>query len=106
MNVILFKQIIQDAIVGEISEEMILCLIRAGMVLKKVNVWKTFAVARDSSDSIVTAINVVQKNIKAEANKETYKAKKKLSRKATNLDMGKRLWFQNKKQNQNKFSIQ
>ena len=32
MNAILFKQIIQDAIVGEMSEEMILCLIRAEMV--------------------------------------------------------------------------
>ena len=33
MNVILFEQIIQNIIVGNFSEEMILCLIRAGMVL-------------------------------------------------------------------------
>ena len=56
MNVILFKQIIQNAVMGDISEEMILCLIRAGMVLKNVQVWKTFAISRDSSGNIGTAM--------------------------------------------------
>jgi len=49
MNVVLFQQIIHNNIEGVISEEMILCLIRAGMVLTNVSFWKTFAIARDSS---------------------------------------------------------
>ena len=40
MNVIRFKQIIQNFIVEDFSEEMILCLIRAGMVLSVVQLWK------------------------------------------------------------------
>ena len=86
MNVILFKQIIRNSIVEDFSEEMILCLIRAGMVLTIVKVWKTFALARDSSGSIVTAMNSAQKITKAEANKETKTKKKNSGRKATNLE--------------------
>ena len=48
MNVVLFQQIIQYNIKEQISEEMSLCLIRAGMVLTNVSVWKTFTPARDS----------------------------------------------------------
>ena len=36
MNVVLFQQIIQYNIKEQISEEIILCLIRAGMVLTNV----------------------------------------------------------------------
>ena len=56
MNAIIFKQIIQDAIVEDFSEEMILCLLRAGMVVTIVNAWKTFDIARDSSDAIGNAM--------------------------------------------------
>ena len=52
MNVVIFQQIIQDNVIESISEEMILCLIRAGMVLTNVSLWKTFAIARDSSYEI------------------------------------------------------
>ena len=61
MNIILFKQIIQDNIVGYISEEMILGLIRAGMVLTNANVWKTFAIARDSSNYIDNTMKSTRK---------------------------------------------
>ena len=73
MNVILYKQIIQDAIVGEIYEEMILFLIRAGMVLTNVNVWKTFAIARDSSDGIDTAMKSSLKTAMTKEKKETWR---------------------------------
>ena len=74
MNVILFKQIIQDNFVGYISEEMILCLIRAGMVLKNANLWKTFAIARDLSNTMKST----RKTSLAEGKKETWtKSKKK-----------------------------
>ena len=56
MNVILFKQIREYAVVGNISEEMILCLIRAGMVVTNVQVWKTFAISRHSSNNIGTTM--------------------------------------------------
>ena len=61
MNVILFKQIIQDTFAGNISEEMILCLIRAGMVLTNANVWKTFASARDSGYAIDNTMKYTRK---------------------------------------------
>ena len=69
MNIILFKQIIQDTIVGNISEEMILCLIRAGMVLTNANVWKTFAIARDSSNYIDNTMKSTQKTNLAKGKK-------------------------------------
>ena len=66
---------------------MILYLIRAGIVLTIVKVWKTFALATDSSDSIVTAMNSVQKTSKAKAILRTQtKAKSHTGRKATNLE--------------------
>ena len=55
MNVVLFQKIIQNIVKEQISEEMILCLIRAGMVLTNVSVWKTFATARDSYYMTLTA---------------------------------------------------
>ena len=61
IHVILFKQIIQDTFVGNISEEVIFCLIRAGMVLKNANVWKTFAVTRDSSYDIDNTMKYTRK---------------------------------------------
>ena len=70
MNVILFKQIIQDTFVGNISEEMILCLIRAGMVLTNANVWKTFAVARDSGYAIDNTMKCTRKTALTLARKE------------------------------------
>ena len=71
MIVILLKQIIQNAVVGEISEEMILCIIRAGMVLTNVQVWKTFAVSRDSSDNIGTAMESSLKTTITKVKKDT-----------------------------------
>jgi len=56
MNIVLFQQIIQDNVVGNISEEMILCLIRAGMDLTNVSLWKTFAIARDSSYEVINTM--------------------------------------------------
>ena len=61
MNVIVFKQIIQVNFIGNISEEMILCLIRAGMVLTNANMWKTFAIARDSGYAIDNTMKYTQK---------------------------------------------
>ena len=81
MNIILFKQIIQDNIVGNIYEEMILCLIRAGMVLTNANVWKTFAIARDSSNYIDNTMKSTRKTNLAKGNKEAWtKSKKKTSK--------------------------
>ena len=60
MNVVLFQQIIQNNVKEQISEEMILCLIRAGMVLTNVSVWKKFATARDSCYDIDSTMKYTQ----------------------------------------------
>ena len=77
MNVVLFKQIIQNAITGDISEEMILCLIRAGMVLTNVQVWKTFVSSRDSGNINRTTKGTVLKTTLNKAKKSTRTTTKK-----------------------------
>ena len=47
----------------QISKEIILCLITAGMVLMNVSVWKTFATARDSCYDIGNTIKYTQKQL-------------------------------------------
>ena len=78
VNVIIFKQVIQNAIVRDISEEISLRLIRAGLVITNVNVWKTFIFARDSSNNIGIAMKSTQKTAMTKDKKETQtKATKK-----------------------------
>ena len=93
MNVILFKQIIQNAVVGNISEEMILCPIRAGMVLTNVQVWKTFAISRDSSVNIGTAMKNARKTTMTKEKKNTRTTAKKHHKK---LAVGKTIQIANK----------
>ena len=40
---------------------MILCLIRAGMVLTNVSLWKTFAIARDSSYEVINTMKYTRR---------------------------------------------
>ena len=81
MNVILFKQIREYAVVGNISEEMILCLIRAAMVVTNVQVWKTFAISRHSSNNIGTTMGSLLNT--------TLQSKFKKASNATQLSVGK-----------------
>ena len=83
MNVVLFKQIIQNAITGDISEEMILCLIRAGMVLMNVQVWKTFVSSRDSGNINRTTKGIVLKTTLNKAKKSTRTTTTKNSKKGS-----------------------
>ena len=52
MNVTLFMQIIQKFWTDTLSEEIITCLIRAGMVLALTKIWKGFVHERDFSGNI------------------------------------------------------
>ena len=91
MNVVLFQQIIHNNIEGIISEEMILCLIRAGMVLTNVSFWKTFAIARDSSYEV--------SNIMKYTRRATSTGQKQIkSRKITNAEAKK---FERKEKSSN-----
>jgi hypothetical protein len=56
MNVILFKQIIQDFYVENLSEEVIICLIRAGMVLTITEIWRVFVQKRDFCGNIAKSM--------------------------------------------------
>ena len=85
MNVVLFQQIIHD----NISEEMILCLIRAGMVLTNVSFWKTFATARDSSYEVTNIMKYTRRATSTEQIK---------SRKITNAEVKK---FEHKEKSSN-----
>ena len=89
MNVVLFQQIIHNNIEGVISEEMILCLIRAGMVLTNVSFWKTFAIARDSSYEVS---NIMKYTRRAKSTDQTK------SRKITNAEAKK---FEHKEKSSN-----
>ena len=56
LNLTLFREIIQ--IIGEFnpSEAIIVCLIRAGMVLTVTDIWKTFIEERDLRGNIATTM--------------------------------------------------
>jgi len=56
LNLTLFREIIQ--IIGEFnpSEAIVVCLIRAGMVLTITNIWKTFIEERDLRGNIATTM--------------------------------------------------
>ena len=63
MNVTLFMQIIQDFWTGYLSEEIITCLIRAGMVFTITEIWKVFVQKRDFSGNIVESIEKAKRKI-------------------------------------------
>ena len=62
MNVILFKQIIQDCHVENLSEEVILCLFRAGMVHTITEIWRVFVQKRDFSGNIASSMGKAKRN--------------------------------------------
>ena len=69
---------------------MILCLIRAGMVLTNVSVWKTFATARDSCHDIdstmkYTQTAAVNAGLKKRQNKKVTNTGLKETRKVDNF---------------------
>ena len=63
MNVTLFMQIIQDCWTGYLSEEIITCLIRAGMVFTITEIWKVFVQKRDFSGNIVESMEKAKRKI-------------------------------------------
>ena len=62
MNVILAKQIIQDCNAENLSNEVILCLIRAGMVLTITEIWRVFVQKRDFSGNIAKPMEKAKRN--------------------------------------------
>ena len=77
MNVVLFK-ILHNAITGEISEEMIACLIRAGMVLANVQVWITLVSSRDSDNINRTTKGTMLKTTMSKTKKSAKTTKKEV----------------------------
>ena len=63
MNVTLVKQIIQECNLENPSNEEILCLIRAGMVLTLTKIWRVFVQERDFSGSIAKTMEKAKRNI-------------------------------------------
>ena len=88
MNVILFKQIIQEFWTEHLSEEIVACLIRAGMVLTITEIWKAFVQERDFSGNIVESMEKAKrkKSKKTEASKSkevVTKTKKTVAKKSS-----------------------
>ena len=65
MNVTLVKQIIQECNLENPSNEEILCLIRAGMVLTLTKIWRVFVQERDFSGNIAKTMEKAKRNIPA-----------------------------------------
>ena len=74
INVIICKQIIQDCYVENLSEEIIICLIRAGMVLAITETWKIFVQKRDFSGNIANSMEKATRNKSAKT--KVYSSKK------------------------------
>ena len=56
LNITLFREIIQIIGTFNPSEAIVVCLIRAGMVLTVTDIWKTFIVERDLRGNIATSM--------------------------------------------------
>ena len=63
MNVTLVKQIIQECNMENPSNEEVLCLVRAGMVLTLTKIWRVFVQERDFSGSIAKTMEKAKRNI-------------------------------------------
>ena len=63
MNVTLFMQIIQDFWTGYLSEDIVTCLIRAGIVFMITEIWKVFVQKRDFSGNIVELMEKAKRKI-------------------------------------------
>ena len=74
MNVTLVKQIIQECNLENPSNEEILCLIRAGMVLTLTKIWRVFVQERDFSGNIAKTMEKAKRNIPAKT--KVYTSKK------------------------------
>ena len=60
MNVVLFKQIIQDDAAEHLSEDIFLFLIRAGMALIITKAWRAFVGDREFSNNVATSMEVAK----------------------------------------------
>ena len=49
MNLILFRNIISKVWTEEFSQEVLICLVRAGMVLTNIKIWRDFIISRDTN---------------------------------------------------------
>ena len=75
-NMILFKQIIQNIWMENFSENIMVCLNKAGMMFAFTGIWKAFIQNRDFSGNIATSMEEAKqkKSIKTKADK--FNAKK------------------------------
>ena len=48
MNLILFRNIISKFWTEDFSQEVLICLVRAGMVIVNIRIWRDFLIVRDS----------------------------------------------------------
>ena len=58
MNLILFRNIISKVWTEEFSQEVLICLVRAGMVLTNIRVWRDFIISRDTDGGKIGSSNV------------------------------------------------
>ena len=61
MHLILFRNIISKVWTEDFSQEVLICLVRAGMVIANIRIWRDFIISRDSD---VEKIGGSDKNIR------------------------------------------
>ena len=60
MNLILFRNIISTVWTEEFSQEVLICLVRAGMVLTNIRIWRDFIISRDSEFEQSGSLSTIQ----------------------------------------------
>jgi len=82
MNLLLFRNIISKVWTEDFSQEVLICLVRAGMVIANIRIWRDFIISRDSD---------VRKNrgsnIKVELNNRNHRPVKEVKTKV-NIKLG------------------
>ena len=61
MNVILFRNIISKFWTEDFSQEVLICLVRAGMVIVNIRIWRDFLIVRDSEFEIIKGSDITSR---------------------------------------------
>ena len=86
MNLILFRNIISKFWTEDFSQEVLICLVRAGMVIVNIRIWRDFLIVRDSEFEIIKGSNITSRP-KLQTSSTNKGSKGKRKNKTGNLDL-------------------
>ena len=85
MNLILFRNIISKFWTEDFSQEVLICLVRAGMVIVNIRIWRDFLIVRDSEFETIKGSNITSRP-KLQTSSTNKGSKGKRKNKTGNLD--------------------